>query len=699
MAAPPALDDFCRQLVDSSLLTAVEVEALRQQSQPADAEQFARWLVQQQKLTAFQAQQCYAGKGQSLICGNYRILDKLGQGGMGLVLKAEHRRMKRVVALKVLAPNIVKTPEMLARFQREVQAVARLEHSNIVAAYDADVANGMHFFVMQYIDGDDLSSIVKSMGPLPLEQAVNCVVQAARGLEYAHRHGVIHRDIKPGNLLLDAQGTVKILDMGLARIEGETGAQAELTNTGAVMGTVDYMAPEQALNTKAADARSDVYSLGVTLWYLLTARPMYDGDSLMARLIAHREFPVPSLVEALAGNPGIAIPGLPVALNRVFQKMVAKNPAERYQTMLEVIAALEAVLRGDAPAPVDDNPLNALFAGLSSGHGDTVRTQEGTATQPTTSATAADAITASPNPGRRSSPAFWRDQRVQIGSALILVLLLTAPFWRSSRDPATNVRTPVTTGLPATTGPNEQQQIREALKWLRNAGGWALVHANGEEVRVDHRTAPPLGQLTVIIVDLTNAFGISGADLGQLKDLPAGYMLTVPAHLSETEVAAGLRLVPNADPLGIVNVDPEMTPKFGQALGDHPVRYLILTQRQIQPGSLAALAKLPNMSSLLLQQCEVTPEVLAEVKQLPHLGWLNLEKSTVTDEHLAVLTFPRPVNLSLFATGVTAAGIVDYLRRNPGSSALDGASDEVTKQVQQLLNAEQPRPPARSGEP
>lgn len=276
--------------------------------------------------------------------GSYTIESKIGEGGMGHVYHARHVTMDRDVALKVLTPKLMDSPDAVARFHREIKAAAKLQHPNIVTAFDAGEQDGLHFLVMEFVDGRDLSSYVKSKGPLSLKQAIKSTMQAAKGLAYAHKQNIVHRDIKPANLLVDREGTVKVLDMGLARfeIESENHELTDLTGTGMVMGTIDYMAPEQSLDTKTADARSDIYSLGCTFWYLLTGKSVYGGDTVMKKLLAHREDEIPSLRELSAK--------VPESVDEVFHKLVAKDKDDRFQSMDEVIEALQGCLQGRKPS-------------------------------------------------------------------------------------------------------------------------------------------------------------------------------------------------------------------------------------------------------------------------------------------------------------------------------------------------------------
>jgi len=323
-------------------------KALQGSKTSRTVEDVAKLLVQNGKLTEYQAATISQGRRQSLVLGDYVLLDILGKGGMGVVFRARHRLMDRVVALKTLPAAAIK-PGTVQRFYREVKAAARLSHRNIVTAYDAGEDAGTHYLVMEYVVGQDLAKTVKEKGPLPLREAIDYAQQAARGLEFAHARGVVHRDVKPSNLLLDREGVIKILDMGLARLNedlvGSSGAM-ELTGTGQIMGTVDYMSPEQAEDVRSADQRSDIYSLGCTLFYLLTRRPVYGGETVLKRILRHRDDPIPSVTEIR--------PDCPAALDAAIRWMLAKRPQDRPQSMAEIIVALEDCLeKPDAAPPLD----------------------------------------------------------------------------------------------------------------------------------------------------------------------------------------------------------------------------------------------------------------------------------------------------------------------------------------------------------
>ncbi len=384
--------------------------------------------------------------------GEYDLLEKLGEGGMGVVYKAQHRRMKRFVAVKMIAKREIGSPDAEKRFYREVETAAKLNHSNIVQAYDASEHEGVHYLVMEYVEGKDLAVLVNESGTLPIAQAVDYVIQAARGLQYAHAQGIIHRDIKPSNLLLanlpsprapcthgrgrggGGEGVVKILDMGLARMAGLAGDsdRDRMTGSGQMMGTCDYMSPEQSLDAHHADARADIYSLGCTLYKLLTGHVLYMGESLMQILLAHRESPIPSLCQDR--------PDVPPQLDAVYRKMVAKQPEERYQSMTEVITALETCVGrsgatatsvgkdGTAAFPIADDP--AFLQGAATGGTATAAKKKAQTRAETTLSQQAASAETSKLPGRRQLGAARKKKtpavRIGLGLGVVGIIALSA---------------------------------------------------------------------------------------------------------------------------------------------------------------------------------------------------------------------------------------------------------------------------------
>lgn len=346
MAASISLKQFTQNLIDSGLMTDDELSEFRaklpSQLRHLTPETLARELVRAGHLTTYQVGRIYENKHHGLILGNNVIVEKIGAGGMGEVFLAKHRRMKRPVVIKVLHEEHTKSEQLLRRFQREVEAAAQLNHPHIVTAFDADEQDGIHFLVMEYVEGRDLSAIAGRDGPLEVGRAIRYIMQAAEGLDYAHEMGIVHRDIKPSNLLVDTKDTVKVLDMGLARFDASFAAtddrtEAEsLTQANQIVGTVDYMSPEQSDSAVPTDRRADIYSLGCTLYRLLSGQCPYPRDSTINKLIAHRADPIPSIREIRSD--------VPEDLDAIIQRTLAKNPDDRFATMRELIQSLQSCL-------------------------------------------------------------------------------------------------------------------------------------------------------------------------------------------------------------------------------------------------------------------------------------------------------------------------------------------------------------------
>ncbi len=359
MPVPTTIDAFLELGYRSGLLDKAALEGFCATIDPnGSPQQLADSLIRAGFLTNFQAEKLLSGRWRGFqISGKYRLLERLGAGGMGAVYLCEHILMGRRVALKVLPIAQAEDPASLARFYREAKAVARLDHPNIVRAHDIDHEDKLHFLVLEFIDGVNLHEFVKKNGILAPLRAAHFIRQAAIGLQHAHEAGLVHRDIKPGNLLLDRCGMIKLLDMGLARFfDDDGGAFAKTYEQGFSIGTADYMAPEQTIDYRV-DIRADIYSLGGTLYYLLVGKSPFQDGTLPQKMIWH-QVRQPKSVRALRRD-------VPEGLAQVLDKMMAKEPERRYQTPAEVAAALAPFVIEPVPLPTPQEMPPLISAGLN----------------------------------------------------------------------------------------------------------------------------------------------------------------------------------------------------------------------------------------------------------------------------------------------------------------------------------------------
>ena len=370
----PTVENFCNLLSRSRLLSPDEVLALRERwgqeapERPSDPERFARWLVANRSVTEFQAAALLRGHAGPFFLNDYKLLERIGKGRMAGVYRAVHP-LGQVVAIKVLPPSKAKEPEILARFQREARLAVRLKHPNVVRTFQTGTAEGVHYLVMEYLDGETLEEVLERRGKLGPAEAVRLIYQALQGLQHIHEQDLVHRDLKPGNLMLVSppgaqeeaatlHATVKILDIGLGRAlfdEGVPGAgdNFNLTTAGDVIGTPDYLAPEQARDSHAADVRADIYSLGCVLFHAVTGQPPFPDPNPVRQMVRHATEPL-GLLRQL--NRAV-----PEGLQPVVERMTAKDPAQRYATPEQAARALQPFLaarteRSAAAGPVPHSP-------------------------------------------------------------------------------------------------------------------------------------------------------------------------------------------------------------------------------------------------------------------------------------------------------------------------------------------------------
>ena len=348
------INTFVSLLRKSGLAEASKIDDVVASFDDLDAplnDEVTQAFIDAELITNWHLKQLLKGKHRGFFLERYKLLNELGKGGMSSVYLAEHTSMHLPVAIKVLPVKRVGEKSYLERFKREAKASFKLRHDNIAGATNFDHNGDLWYIVLDYIEGEDLHQKVKRAGPLPIRDAVEYIRQAACGLQYAHEEGLVHRDIKPANLMLDTKGTVKILDLGLA-LDGDDDEEGGLTKAHdeKVLGTADYLAPEQSKNSHSADPRSDIYALGCTLYYLIVGRAPFARGSVIERIKAHWNEPAPNPLEELEKPPA----DLDSALIDLYFRMMEKHPDARPQTAGEVSEQLDAWLnqhRQDRPQP------------------------------------------------------------------------------------------------------------------------------------------------------------------------------------------------------------------------------------------------------------------------------------------------------------------------------------------------------------
>lgn len=654
-------DDFLQMLLDSKLLASEQMETVRACVQPdGTAVAAAERIVKSGVVTPWQAQQLLARRTR-LYLGRYKLMRSLGQGGMGAVFQAEQTTLRRVVAVKVIAPNVLQDADAVQRFLREIRTVAALHHPNIVEAYDADRVEQTYFFVMEYVPGSDLKTWIRRQGRLPVDWSCEVARQTALGLQHAFEHGLVHRDIKPANILI-AQAMepsapfgdreiprVKILDLGLARFTSDKHTDATLTQSGQIMGTPDYISPEQAENTRFADIRADLYSLGCTLFESLTGRVPFLGESAMQKILARMRYDAPRVRSFR--------PDVPPEVDDLVARLLARDPAVRPQTPLEAARLLEPFsLAASASAstiamPLEAEVIVALSEGTAEGSLETFRTA------------LSDHVAATPAPGPFpfaidvESPPAARSDSQHAGSGMgrhswstikrgsiaagAIALVAGSAVWAwvaNGRATVPPTAPPTSTTVPRGSGPTISESVfggvapergvakrkspeGDVVRTILSKGGSVYLHEDAGAKRYDPGARIPGRAVSIHTIEVSKGARLFANDMKELSDLPE---------------LQGIRI-------------------SEVWLGRNPLK---------------ELKGLPSLQILDLRGIGLGDEAINEIARFPLLFQLDLFEASFTDEGLKpLLALTGLRELSLVETGIRGSGL-QYLKNNKGLSSI-----------------------------
>ncbi len=622
------IPEFVSSITDSGILTGSQLDELQQCVLACDSDSVtdvAETLVSNNLLTEYQANVLLKRSKSPLVLDRYVILDSLGSGGMGLVFKALHRSMERIVAIKVLPEFAVDSPDKVKRFQREVKSAAKLSHPNVVAAYDSYQRNGTYFLVMEYVDGVNLHEHVREHGPISVGQAIKIVDRVSAGLNAAHQLGIVHRDVKPTNIMLTSDGTPKLLDLGLARTMqwSREAPDLELTRDGLAMGTASYMPPEQALDAKNADVRSDIYSLGCTLYFLLTGHSPFERNTTVQTIVAHRESAAPPLNEKRDG--------VPPAVEAVYQKMVQKRPEDRYQSTSELRADLEAIASDQGESKSSQQPL--AHSGLASASG-------------------SDRL----EPVAEQRAPLWRRfyhwPLVTLGIAAALFGLFVAVSWLWLDDQGIT--------------------HRDVARWALAKGGAVTIKSEMGLVNLDQTSDFPEGELHIIGLELnadSRLFSIE--PIFQIESLET-LRLTGFDEIDVNQIASLKQLTTlSLDDCGVTDSQLQVLVSL------ESLQKLSLIDAKITDVGLSQLTKLTNLTFLDLSGTQITRSGIQVLNSIPTLDMLDLTMTKIQDDDLPRL--PQSLSWLILASSDIGDGAIQHLNHFERLQFLNLSDTNVTE--------------------